>query len=216
MKPLIPMHTFCQRSVVRRQRGVVLYVALVVMVVMMLAGVALLRSVGTGQGVAGNLSFKQNATSAGDKGVTAALGYLHPDPLAGVPTPSSADLSVDHPDKGYFAAWSPVPPNPAFDPLTYDWDANTSAAGPVIEATANDGTGNRVRYVVHRLCNLALPVSDPTIRCVSAMSGTSLGAGGGGASFTSIAAPPPPPYFRVTTRIDGPRNTVSYAQVILQ
>ena len=51
----------------RRQQGVVLYVALIVMIAMMLAGVAMLRSVGTGVGVAGNLAFKQNATLAGDR-----------------------------------------------------------------------------------------------------------------------------------------------------
>lgn len=195
----------------RHQRGVVLYVALVVMVVMMLAGVAVLRSVGTGQGVAGNLSFKQNATAAGDRGVTAALAYLHPANAASAP--STTDLASDHADKAYFAAWGP---NPGFDPIGYDWDGNTSANGPVIEATPDDGTGNRVRYVIHRLCNLALPLTDATIRCVSAMGGTTLGVGGGGANISTITNPPPPTYFRVTTRIDGPRNTVSYTQVVLQ
>ncbi len=190
-----------------RQSGVVLYVALVVMVGMMLAGVALLRSVGAGQSVAGNLAFKQNATSAGDRGVNGALSYLRPASAAS--TPSSAELAANQPNKGYFASW-----DPNFNPLTYDWDGNTSAAGPVIEATANDGTGNRVRYVVHRLCANAGALSGNN--CVSVMDGTTLGTAGGGASATGIAPPPPPPYFRITTRIDGPRNTVSYTQVVMK
>ena len=185
------------------QSGIVLYVALVVMIVMMLAGVAVLRSVGTGQGVAGNLAFKQNATSAGDRAAVAVLGYLRPAPPASAPTQTA--LAVDLPAQGYFASW-----NPAFDPDTFAWDTDPS----VVQATANDGNGNRVRYVVHRLCRNvgALAGND----CVSVMDGATLGTSGGGASFSGIAPPPPAPYFRITTRIDGPSNTVSYTQVLVK
>jgi hypothetical protein len=203
------MRNKSRRGTAHRQDGVVLYVALVVMVVMMLAGVAVLRSVGTGQGVAGNLSFKQNATSGGDRGVNAALGYLRPAIAASAPT--TAQLAVDHPGQGYFSTWGPATPagaQPApFNPFTFDWDNDPT----VVVATANDGTGNRVRYVIHRLCN-----PDPPNECVAVMDGQTLGTAGGGASATSIAPPPPPPYFRVTTRIDGPRNTVSYTQVVMK
>ena len=41
----------------RRERGVVLFVALIAMVVMSLAGVALIRAVDTSGSVAGNLAF---------------------------------------------------------------------------------------------------------------------------------------------------------------
>jgi hypothetical protein len=198
------MRTFCQRSVVRRERGVVLYVALVVMVIMMLAGVAVLRSVGAGQGVAGNLAFKQNATSAGDFGVTKAMGYLAPANAALVPAP--AVLGVDLPAQGYFASW-----NDAFNPATFAWDTDPS----VVVATADDGTGNEVRYVIHRLCSTAGSTLSPNV-CVSVMDGATLGTGGGGASTTGIAPPPASPYYRVTTRIKGPRNTVSYTQVVMK
>lgn len=191
----------------RRQRGVVLYVALVIMVAMMLAGVALLRSVGAGQSVAGNLAFKQNATSAGDRGVNGAMNYLRPASAASVP--SSVELAANQPTKGYFASW-----DPNFNPLTYPWDANTSAAGPVIEATPNDGTGNRVRYVVHRLCANAGALEGNN--CISVTDGTTLNTGVSGASAGKIPDPPLPPYFRITTRIDGPRNTVSYTQVVMK
>jgi hypothetical protein len=48
------------------------------------------------------------------------------------------------------------------------------------------------------------------------MDGLTLGTAGGGASATSIAATPAPPYYRVTTRTVGPRNTVSYTQVVMK
>ena len=42
-----------------RQRGVVLFVALIAMVVMSLAGVALIRAVDTTGSVAGNIAFRE-------------------------------------------------------------------------------------------------------------------------------------------------------------
>ena len=39
----------------------------------------------------------------------------------------------------------------------------------------------------------------------------------GGASYpTGLPPPPPQVYYRVTTRVDGPRNTRSYTQVLMQ
>jgi Tfp pilus assembly protein PilX len=181
----------------------VLYIALVVMVVMMLAGVAVLRSVGAGQGVAGNLAFKQNATSAGDRGVVAALAYLRP--AAAASAPSAATLAADQSAAGYFASWTP-----AFDPANFAWDTDPA----VVEATANDGTGNRVRYVIHRLCRSPGALEGNV--CVEVHDASTLEVAGGGASSSGIAPPPPPPYFRVTTRVDGPRNTVSYTQIIMK
>ena len=97
----------------RRQRGVVLYVALVVMVAMMLAGIAMLRSVGTGVAVAGNLAFKQNATLAGDRGAEAAISWI---------TTPSLDLKTDVPAKGYSATWVS-----GFDPVAFNWDDSAPA-----------------------------------------------------------------------------------------
>jgi Tfp pilus assembly protein PilX len=194
-------------SRLQRQRGVVLYIALAVMVVMMLAGVAVLRSVGTGQGVSGNLAFKQNATSAGDRGVVAALTYLRP--AAPAPAPTTGELAADQPNRGYFASW-----NAAFDPTTYDWDANTSAAGPVLEAVADDGTRNRVRYLIHRMCNTAGPLEPPNV-CVSVVGANTLNTGISG-GLSGPGGTVLPAYFRITTRVDGPRNTVSYTQVVVQ
>ncbi len=46
------------------QRGVVLFVALIVLVAMSLAGISMMRAVGTGTQVAGNLAFRQSAIQA--------------------------------------------------------------------------------------------------------------------------------------------------------
>ena len=46
-------------KIARRQRGVVLFIALIAMVVLSLAGVALIRSVDTTGSVAGNIAFRE-------------------------------------------------------------------------------------------------------------------------------------------------------------
>src|SRR4051812_10143783 len=60
----------------KKQGGVVLFIALVVLVAMSLAGIAMVRSVDTGSLVAGNMAFKQGATLAGDAGTELAISWL--------------------------------------------------------------------------------------------------------------------------------------------
>src|SRR6266850_1198464 len=58
------------------QRGVVLFIALIVLVAMSLAGVAMVRSVDTALGIAGNLAFKAATTQGTERGLQAAYTWL--------------------------------------------------------------------------------------------------------------------------------------------
>ena len=49
-----------------RQRGVVLFIALIVLVAMSLAGVSMMRSVDVGNKIAGNLALRQSAANAAE------------------------------------------------------------------------------------------------------------------------------------------------------
>ena len=51
------------------QRGVVLMVSLIILVALTLGGLALVRSVGTANFIAGNLAFQQAATHASQSGI---------------------------------------------------------------------------------------------------------------------------------------------------
>ena len=62
MKANAPRQTCA--AAMHRQHGVVLFVALIAMVVMSLAGVALIRSVDTTGSVAGNLAFREASIPA--------------------------------------------------------------------------------------------------------------------------------------------------------
>jgi type IV pilus assembly protein PilX len=191
MKPLAarPRHLALER----RQRGVVMFVAMVVLIVMTLAGIAMIRQMGAGLSIAGNLAFKQNATSAADRGTETARAWAQ----AQAPNLLFADDAAN----GYFATWQA-----AFDPSTHDW-ANQARV-----VTGAETTVNEVRYVMHRLCaNTGDPVGancvagpDPVGRSTSGRPGPA-----------ALTPPLKNAYFRVTTRVVGPRNTVSYTQVIM-
>ncbi len=219
-----------------RQRGVVLYVALVVMIVMMLAGVAMLRSVGAGVGVAGNLAFKQNSTKAADRGTDVAipkilaLAALSTNPWTASPTLPTAPLSppstppnltvldVDQPAYGYTANWvpgfDPLATYSATNPATVDW-----AAAPLATPVGgDDGAGNTVRYVIHRMCKFSnLDTSPESLDPLSGEMQQCVGHGVTIRHVTKDAGSPARqlPLYRITSRTDGPRNTVSYVQVMV-
>ncbi len=179
----------------QRQRGVVLFIALIVLVAMTLAGIALSRSVGTGILIAGNLAFQHGATSSADAGIEAGRTWL---------MAQDADtLRVDQ-ARGYFANW-----DTAFDPATFNWTDLSTTVG-------TDSAGNTVQYVVHRLCrNSNESANAPTQQCVS-ISGTGASSSKGGASYGSTPLSGTlQVYYRVTARVAGPRNTVSYVQSVM-
>jgi type IV pilus assembly protein PilX len=183
-----------------KQRGVVLYVALIVLIVMALVGVAMMRGSGTGISISGNLAMKQNATNVADIGTEAARTWLM--------AQTAGTLSTDHP--GYYSSWGA---GSDVDPIQLNWTANS------ILVTNDDGTGNEVRYIVHRLCELAnVPPNSPAQHCADVnASGDATGSSHGGIGYPgpgpSISAQP---FYRISSRVKGPKNTVSYIQVVMQ
>jgi type IV pilus assembly protein PilX len=178
------------------QRGIVMWVALVVLIVMTLAGLAMLRQMGTGVSIAGNMAFKQNATSVADLGTEAARLWVM------APT---TDTTVTQAPAGYYATWAA-----SVDPTTFDW----TNVGSVL-VTPDDGTGNEVRYVVHRLCQSPGAVTAPAQHCSDLEDKT-----GGSKGGLGYGSPPPAErfraYFNLTVRVRGPRNTLSYTQVVME
>ena len=179
----------------RHEKGIALVVGLIVLAIMMLASVAILRNTGIGLGVAGNVGFKQNATSVADHGVESARAWLL--------SRSPSQLEIDS-SNIYYATWDPT-----FSPSTYNWTNNST------ESTSNDGTGNRVRYIVHRMCKIVGPIAASGQECVSAS-----GAAGGNMVLNPDMPDSSPDtsatLYRVTVRVDGVRDTESYIQVMIR
>jgi type IV pilus assembly protein PilX len=194
-----------------RQGGVVLLVALIILVALTLAGVALMRSVDTANLVAGNLSFHQSAIHAGERSTEATItNWLQPHNLLG-------DTSL-HQDSNPVAVAPGITDANGYVALRQDpaigqsWDAfwiDTLAAQAL--ASAPDAAGNTVSYVVHRLCERrgAPHGANCAKQPASISSGGSFGAGGVSPLTNNQV------YYRITTRIAGPRNTVAFIQTIV-
>lgn len=212
--------SYAGTSLPKRQKGVVLIITLIVLVAMTLAAIALVRSVDTGNVVAGNMAFKQGAALAGDSGAEAAITWLAG--IAGV-----VASQTDDPANGYYATSQETldmtgnSGNPARSLV--DWDGNncnnavasgtaTACIQPAALIPAN-AAGYATRYIIHRLC----PSAGLPNNCASTaatIAGTSSGAkdytSKGGLSGTAEVE-----YYRITTRIRGPRNTTSYIETII-
>jgi hypothetical protein len=145
-------------------------------------------------------------------------------------TQNAASLEFGNPAQGYYPGWcnvslnannvpdadgdgnpdncNVIPMPSVFDPQTYNW-ANS------VLATANDGAGNEVRYVIHRMCQTSGSIDGAGQQCVtigSTLTGGSQSAASYGAQVLSNTFQP---YFRVTSRVLGPTNTVVYTQAIM-
>ena len=189
------------------QGGVVLFISLIVLVAMSLAGIALLRSVDTTVMVSGNIALKQSSILGADQGTQAAVVWLE----ANV---SGATLQMTNAALGYFSSL-PLP-----DPDDWFEDAVWSDARAV-NGGAADAAGNKMQYLIHRQCKLPdtaydgisggvaneCSAIDESVGGGVLTEGDSFRAGVGGAFARSKKV-----YYRITTRVQGPRNSVSIIQ----
>ena len=205
---------------VHRQHGVVLFVALIVMVALALATVALMRSVDTANVIAGNQSFKQSALNATDLGVAKAVekfagGFL-----------SGNTLLSDNAVHCYRAtAFQPNQLNANGVPLLLV--APTTIQTPFLASfdstypTCNftNTQGEKVRYIIDRQCDASMAgLAATKEKCIYFSQSSSAGqlSGSDPTDQGRRAADISTPYYRVTVRVDGPRNTVSIIQAVIK
>ena len=181
-----------------KQRGVVLFFALIALIVMSLAAVALIRSVDTNTMIAGNLGFKQSATVSADSGVETAINWIES---------NETNLDNNRTADAYYA--------------TYAGDAKALAAASVKMATGTnilagkDSIGNTISYVVQRMCKNPGPSSAD--HCLFGPPGEdpNSNADCNYGNPCLNAAPSDSLMYRVTTMVTGPKNTVSYTQAFV-
>ena len=190
------------------QRGLILFVALIVLVAMSLAGIALMRSVDTNVLIAGNLAFRQGTTNVADVGVEAARTWLNA---------NTASLQQDQPG-GFTAYWANYQKDIknflATAPQTvsdFDWSTAQIAASP--------DPAYEIAYVIHRLCQKAGDPTDSDTGCMSASVGAGSTTSGGSKGEVTYGLQGLPgtstTFYRVTVRVTGPRNTYGYVQAVL-
>lgn len=223
----LPAHRGRDRSP-GQERGVVLMVALIILVALTIGGIALMRSVDTTNMISGNLAFQQSAIHAADMGTEDALA-----PTSFLETGAEATLRQDSFPNGYAASTPPgvwlnpgdAGGNPAswepywlqvIDPVpkTLPYLGAKSCGhggGRACTLPTDTTTGNTVSYTIQRLCGAAGDPADGATRCASSSD-----------RFAECHRLPCTPilmstqyYYRITSRVVGPRNTISYVQAVV-
>lgn len=185
-----------------RQRGVVLIITLIIIVAMTLAGMAMVRSVFTTNLIAGNLALQQSATQSGDAGTETAVIWLENNNIA-------TNLHGNIFASGYAASRQDPAAGQSWEDF---WNTILVPAGQVV-TLAKDAADNTVSYTIQRQCNA---IGDPStgIDCSQPQTNSSITSGAKGAGAIALQYNGQV-YYRITSRIVGPRNTVSFIQTIV-
>lgn len=188
----------------RRQRGSVLFFAIMVVVIMTLAGIALVRSIDTTNLIAGNLAFHESATHSGDTGIEAAIAWLQLNSAGSI-------LNTDDATNAYAANGINASQSPA---AGQSWDAFwTQTLEARSKRLSTNAAGNTVYYVIDRMCSFA---GSPTAGASCASSPLPNPASGNAEVAGKLQLNAPSlVYYRITAKIVGPRSTVSYVQTTI-
>lgn len=188
-----------------RQRGVILVITLVAMVVLLVGLAAVLRSVDTSGLIVGNLAFRRDLTNRAEQAIAAAKltlqanaidftasvpgSYYSPTKLANGSTGVPAVLDSSDPTTGYAAV--------------YGSDmSDTSVTGD---------TSITYRYVIDRQCNTGTTTFS-TAACEYISSNSTLGGSSQLISGDKRIAGQSLPVYRISVRVSGPRSSVAYFQ----
>jgi len=215
--------THLTRSQRTAQRGVVLFITLVVLVALALGALAMFRGSLGASMVATNVVYRQAALNLADNGVQLATAAIAAKAAAG-------QINADDSVNGYFSAI------PANEPASYSdaaiWSCGADAVCPTAAQVCNSNTacinevnkgqGLTVYYKVHRMCTQANTAYNGTSAtgvansCALTITVGSAGAPGASAAVgATVIAGNPKLYFRITTRVDGPRNTRTVTQTVV-
>ena len=203
-----------------RQRGVVLLFSLIALVVLLIGAVALMRSFNSSLFMSGNIAFKRDLQNQGERAMNKVLAKFQ----AGGPLETTGQRAIDSPTNNYSAMM--LPANAQGIPLALQSDANFNAKGaatnditPTSEPSLRD-QGVSVRYIVDRMCNAT---GDETVlgaaNCLLAdgnpppgTSASNMMSAGGASLGGNKPANPLAVVYRLTVRVQGPRDTQAFFQ----
>jgi type IV pilus assembly protein PilX len=211
-----------RQALPKSQHGLVLFISLIVLVIMTLAGIAMVRSITTSTQVANNLALRQGTTAAADMALESARQWL-----LNVSSTTPATLNANSPANGYSAtnALNPISPTDGTQWQTgsnWVWVASsctpkpcTPAAMPQATAAASVANinGFSASYLIQRSCsNAAAPTA-----VLDTVAGTGNPCNLIKSCPTNCVRSNTSFYvsYLITVRIQGPKNTVSFYQASL-
>jgi type IV pilus assembly protein PilX len=166
------------------QRGVVLFVALIVLVAMSLAGIGMMRSVDSGNEIAGNLAFRQSAIHAQESALEEAIRTIRLGALNGAAI-STGTMP------GYSSTYQ------AIDNVTQHSWANS------VDLGTDANTGNRVSILIDRLCD-----ADENCAMTEGFAEQAIGGSKSGVTQQKVVLP----HYRVVARVTNVKNMVTYVE----
>lgn len=221
----------------KRQRGVSLIFALITLVSLLLASIALVRSVSSGSQVLGNIAFQQDTIAAADLATAQATAYISA-ATSDLTTSSSVANSGTASARSGFYANAQDTLDVTGQQLTsatrqlVDWDldgcgyatAGTYATCNIIphdvDMSGASSSSTTARYVILRLCAGDGAMTSTTCAKASATNSTEGGSNRGECSgennncvnigSTTVA------YYRIVVRVLGARGTTSFTETIVQ
>ncbi|MCE2914829.1 MAG: hypothetical protein ACOVOT_06005 [Rubrivivax sp.] len=171
---------------VRARRGVTLIVVLVLLSVMLLGGLAFARMSEIGMLASGNAAFREASLQASQVGVNSAYAAVRA-------LPSEATARGDW-------YWPTIQAADADGVPTVDWNKAP-------EVTVGS---YQVRYVVERMCTVA-DVTDTLRQCLIKQTPVPASSRVG----TEALDPPNSRQFRITVRVQGPKDTETWVQSLV-
>lgn len=177
----------------RRQRGVILFVTLIALLVLMISGIALIRSFDSSLLLSGNIALKRDLVNQGERGMAAAIAALNNGNL-------SADTARQQSSAGdNYSAVALGSDSHGIPTILID-DAQWNMTGSDIL-----DNGTKIRYVIDRMCSAAGVESTTNCTYVSLTDK-------GGPTTQKQAQAGINPVYRISVRVTDARNTQTFLQ----
>jgi len=191
----------------------VLIFALITLVILLIGAVAISRSINSSQFAIGNIGFKRDLTNQGERALQIALDAVRTGGALATLSTRNTDLVAAN----YKATL--LPTNAQGIPNALLSDTAFAAVGVSTNDITVAGMGVTIRYVIDRVATSTGSCSSST--CT--LANQSVFGGGssewinsqtnsGSASNANPSAVPQQPIYRITLRVTGPRNTMSFFQ----
>jgi type IV pilus assembly protein PilX len=202
-----------------RQSGISLLITLIALSLLSLAGAAMMRAQDFGGIVVGNISFRQSSVHASDAGIEHARTWLLTQSTAmqasgGLNTVlhnNATVAAVGSPTGPYFASWGD------FDPKSYTWTDPTQAYQMSAADLPANLAGHTVYWVIHRMCRATGAPTAANTNCLKVTASSTQGDSKKVVQYGDYnkSGSSETPYYRITSRVNGPRSTVTYVQAIV-
>jgi len=188
-------------NTLKSQRGIILPIAMLAVLVMLIASIGLIRSTDTSVQVAGKLAFKQDATNQAERARLKVKTLFESGALS-----SATDRESDQLAQNYYASIQPSHdtglPNILMDKSTYDSQFSSNIADTSAQIT--------VRYIIERLCYDDGAVS--ITNCITSSLNADIGGDAINLGNQGKAQGSDTPVYRLSVRVTGPQNTNAFMQ----